>query len=125
MVLMGTSGASPEWVSQWPLIHRREITETNPFCTKCTNLYGEKKNPKPTNLYLSYKILVFQVATLILLFTFQSAAEREAGNPLTQLQSYRPYFRELDLEVFTVLHCGLLTKSILDTEMHTEVNRAP
>ncbi|NXW04397.1 FACD2 protein, partial [Fregetta grallaria] len=50
----------------------------------------------------------------------KTAAEREAGNPLAQLQSYRPYFRELDLEVFTVLHCGLLTKSILDTEMHTE-----
>ncbi|NWW91644.1 FACD2 protein, partial [Rhynochetos jubatus] len=47
-------------------------------------------------------------------------AEREAGNPLAQLQSYRPYFRELDLQVFTVLHCGLLTKSVLDTEMHTE-----
>ncbi|KAK2534352.1 Fancd2 [Columba guinea] len=50
----------------------------------------------------------------------KAAAEREAGNPLAQLQSYRPYFRELDLEVFTVLHCGLLTKSILDMEMHTE-----
>ncbi|NXT76631.1 FACD2 protein, partial [Zapornia atra] len=50
----------------------------------------------------------------------KSAAEKEAGNPLAQLQSYRPYFRELDLEVFTVLHCGLLTKSVLDTEMHTE-----
>ncbi|NXX22750.1 FACD2 protein, partial [Podargus strigoides] len=50
----------------------------------------------------------------------KTAAEREAGNPLAQLQSYRPYFRELDLEVFTVLHCGLLTKSVLDTEMHTE-----
>ncbi|NWR79930.1 FACD2 protein, partial [Centropus unirufus] len=48
------------------------------------------------------------------------AAEREAGNPLAQLQSYRTFFRELDLEVFTVLHCGLLTKSVLDTEMHTE-----
>ncbi|NWX15453.1 FACD2 protein, partial [Aegotheles bennettii] len=48
------------------------------------------------------------------------AAEREAGHPLALLQSYRPYFRELDLEVFTVLHCGLLTKSVLDTEMHTE-----
>uniref|UniRef100_A0A8C0EDC0 FA complementation group D2 n=1 Tax=Bubo bubo TaxID=30461 RepID=A0A8C0EDC0_BUBBB len=64
--------------------------------------------------------IVLQVATLILPFTFQTAAEREAGNPLAQLQSYRPYFRELDLEVFTVLHCGLLTKSVLDTEMHTE-----
>ncbi|XP_009983076.1 PREDICTED: Fanconi anemia group D2 protein, partial [Tauraco erythrolophus] len=51
----------------------------------------------------------------------KSAAEREAGNPLAQLQSYRPYFRELDLEVFTVLHCGLLTKSVLDTEMNTEL----
>ncbi|NXH71304.1 FACD2 protein, partial [Hydrobates tethys] len=50
----------------------------------------------------------------------KTAAEREAGNPLAQLQSYRPYFRELDLEVFSVLHCGLLTKSVLDTEMHTE-----
>ncbi|XP_009955615.1 PREDICTED: Fanconi anemia group D2 protein, partial [Leptosomus discolor] len=50
----------------------------------------------------------------------KTAAEKEAGNPLAQLQSYRPYFRELDLEVFTVLHCGLLTKSVLDTEMHTE-----
>ncbi|NXJ74553.1 FACD2 protein, partial [Trogon melanurus] len=50
----------------------------------------------------------------------KTAAEREAGNPLAQLQNYRLYFRELDLEVFTVLHCGLLTKSILDTEMHTE-----
>lgn len=58
----------------------------------------------------------------LLPFPFQTAADREAGNPLAQLQSYRPYFRELDLEVFTVLHCGLLTKSVLDTEMHTEVS---
>ncbi|XP_074952297.1 Fanconi anemia group D2 protein isoform X3 [Phalacrocorax aristotelis] len=50
----------------------------------------------------------------------KTAAEKEAGNPMAQLQSYRLYFRELDLEVFTVLHCGLLTKSVLDTEMHTE-----
>lgn len=69
--------------------------------------------------------IVLQVATLILPFTFQTAAERQAGNPLAQLQSYRPYFRELDLEVFTVLHSGLLTKSVLDTEMHTEVNLPP
>ncbi|KFQ43168.1 Fanconi anemia group D2 protein, partial [Nestor notabilis] len=50
----------------------------------------------------------------------EKTAEREAENPLAKLQNYRPYFRELDLEVFTVLHCGLLTKSVLDTEMHTE-----
>uniref|UniRef100_A0A8C3LGF0 FA complementation group D2 n=1 Tax=Chrysolophus pictus TaxID=9089 RepID=A0A8C3LGF0_CHRPC len=52
----------------------------------------------------------------------KSAAERETASPLAQLQSYRPYFRELDLEVFSVLHCGLLTKSVLDTEMHTEAS---
>ncbi|NXD67820.1 FACD2 protein, partial [Eolophus roseicapillus] len=50
----------------------------------------------------------------------KTATEREAENPLAKLQNYRLYFRELDLEVFTVLHCGLLTKSVLDTEMHTE-----
>ncbi|KAM8994581.1 Fanconi anemia group D2 protein isoform 1-T2 [Ara ararauna] len=48
------------------------------------------------------------------------ATEREAENPLAKLQSYRLYFRELDLEVFIMLHCRLLTKSVLDTEMHTE-----
>ncbi|XP_058420696.1 Fanconi anemia group D2 protein isoform X2 [Diceros bicornis minor] len=36
------------------------------------------------------------------------------------LQNYRAFFRELDIEVFSILHCGLVTKFILDTEMHTE-----
>ncbi|XP_045848348.1 Fanconi anemia group D2 protein isoform X3 [Meles meles] len=35
------------------------------------------------------------------------------------LQSYHAFFRELDIEVFSILHCGLVTKCILDTEMHT------
>lgn len=30
------------------------------------------------------------------------------------------FFRELDIEVFSILHSGLVTKFILDTEMHTE-----
>lgn len=38
------------------------------------------------------------------------------------LQNYRAFFRELDIEVFSILHCGLVTKCILDTEMHTEVS---
>ncbi|KAM8758909.1 Fanconi anemia group D2 protein isoform 1-T1 [Rhynchonycteris naso] len=37
------------------------------------------------------------------------------------LQDYRCLFRELDMEVFSILHCGLVTKFILDTEMHTKV----
>ncbi|XP_054451289.1 Fanconi anemia group D2 protein isoform X2 [Pteronotus mesoamericanus] len=36
------------------------------------------------------------------------------------LQNYQFLFRELDMEVFSILHCGLVTKFILDTEMHTE-----
>ncbi|KAB0390483.1 hypothetical protein E2I00_000796, partial [Balaenoptera physalus] len=36
------------------------------------------------------------------------------------LQNYHAFFRELDLEVFSILHCGLMAKFILDTEMHTE-----
>ncbi|XP_067417363.1 Fanconi anemia group D2 protein [Emydura macquarii macquarii] len=46
-------------------------------------------------------------------------SERKSEIPLVQLQSYRAFFRELDLEVFTILHCGLLTKTVLDSEMHT------
>ncbi|XP_026303414.1 Fanconi anemia group D2 protein [Piliocolobus tephrosceles] len=37
------------------------------------------------------------------------------------LRNYHAFFRELDIEVFSILHCGLVTKFILDTEMHTEV----
>ncbi|XP_078207752.1 Fanconi anemia group D2 protein isoform X5 [Callithrix jacchus] len=36
------------------------------------------------------------------------------------LHNYHAFFRELDIEVFSILHCGLVTKFILDTEMHTE-----
>ncbi|ELK34358.1 Fanconi anemia group D2 protein [Myotis davidii] len=36
------------------------------------------------------------------------------------LQNHHLLFRELDMEVFCILRCGLLTKFILDTEMHTE-----
>ncbi|KAK2490093.1 hypothetical protein MC885_017862 [Smutsia gigantea] len=41
-------------------------------------------------------------------------------NTSVSLQNYCAFFRELDIEVFSVLHCGLVTKFILDTEMHTE-----
>uniref|UniRef100_A0A8C5SSS3 FA complementation group D2 n=1 Tax=Laticauda laticaudata TaxID=8630 RepID=A0A8C5SSS3_LATLA len=50
-----------------------------------------------------------------------SSPEKDPGTPLIQLQNYSAYFRELDLEVFTILHCGLLTKSVLDSDMHTKI----
>ncbi|KAI4901467.1 hypothetical protein NFI96_014945, partial [Prochilodus magdalenae] len=37
------------------------------------------------------------------------------------LSSYWPFFRELDIEVMNVLQCGLLSRSILDTELHSKV----
>ncbi|XP_015262873.1 PREDICTED: Fanconi anemia group D2 protein [Gekko japonicus] len=50
----------------------------------------------------------------------KDSKESESGAPLVQLQNYSAYFRELDFEVFTILHTELLTKSVLDTEMHTK-----
>ncbi|XP_069875190.1 Fanconi anemia group D2 protein-like [Dipodomys merriami] len=42
------------------------------------------------------------------------------GKKSVSLQNYHAFFRELDIEVFSILHCGLVTKVILDTDMHTE-----
>uniref|UniRef100_A0A670I1J1 FA complementation group D2 n=1 Tax=Podarcis muralis TaxID=64176 RepID=A0A670I1J1_PODMU len=54
--------------------------------------------------------------------SFQDSTEKEPETPLVPLQSYSAYFRELDLEVFSIIHSGLLTKSALDTEMHTKTH---
>uniref|UniRef100_A0A8C0WFP4 Fanconi anemia group D2 protein n=1 Tax=Castor canadensis TaxID=51338 RepID=A0A8C0WFP4_CASCN len=42
------------------------------------------------------------------------------GKTTVSLWNYHAFFRELDIDVFSILHCGLVTKFILDTEMHTE-----
>uniref|UniRef100_A0A8V5GTH7 Uncharacterized protein n=1 Tax=Melopsittacus undulatus TaxID=13146 RepID=A0A8V5GTH7_MELUD len=85
-----------------------------------TNAIGPVRKKTGKGSLKLESLTVLQVAILVSPFTFQTATERETENPLAKLQNYRLYFRELDLEVFTVLHCGLLTKSVLDTEMHTE-----
>ncbi|TNN85653.1 Fanconi anemia group D2 protein [Liparis tanakae] len=41
--------------------------------------------------------------------------------PGVSLLSYRQFFRELDMEVLDVLQCGLLSRSLLDSELHTKV----
>ncbi|XP_042637588.1 Fanconi anemia group D2 protein [Orycteropus afer afer] len=46
--------------------------------------------------------------------------KKEEEKASVSLQNYGAFFRELDIEVFSILHCGLVTKCILDTEMHTE-----
>ncbi|KAM8930382.1 Fanconi anemia group D2 protein isoform 4-T4 [Pelodytes ibericus] len=53
--------------------------------------------------------------------TLQEKDKEDNNNKQTvSLHSYRAYFRELDLDVFTVLQCGLLTRAILDSEQHTK-----
>ncbi|XP_041744118.2 Fanconi anemia group D2 protein isoform X2 [Coregonus clupeaformis] len=57
--------------------------------------------------------------------TQQDHAEKEkvqeASRPGVSLVSYRPFFRELDMEVLSVLQCGLLSRSLLDSELHSKV----
>ncbi|KAJ8259795.1 hypothetical protein GJAV_G00173540 [Gymnothorax javanicus] len=44
--------------------------------------------------------------------------ERET-KPTVSLASYRHFFRELDLELLGVLQCGLLSRSLLDSELNS------
>uniref|UniRef100_A0A669CVF3 FA complementation group D2 n=1 Tax=Oreochromis niloticus TaxID=8128 RepID=A0A669CVF3_ORENI len=56
--------------------------------------------------------------------TQQEQPEKEKEKeirPGVSLASYRPFFRELDMEVLSVLQCGLLSRSLLDSELHTKV----
>ncbi|XP_035517616.1 Fanconi anemia group D2 protein [Morone saxatilis] len=56
--------------------------------------------------------------------TQQEQPEKEKEKEIRQgvsLVSYRPFFRELDMEVLSVLQCGLLSRSELDSELHTKV----
>uniref|UniRef100_A0A8C7V2H1 FA complementation group D2 n=1 Tax=Oncorhynchus mykiss TaxID=8022 RepID=A0A8C7V2H1_ONCMY len=46
---------------------------------------------------------------------------QEATRPGVSLVSYRHFFRELDMEVLSVLQCGLLSRSLLDSELHSKV----
>lgn len=43
------------------------------------------------------------------------------GKSGVSLSSYWPFFRELDIEALSVLQCGLLSRTLLDTEMHSKL----
>ncbi|KAK2862170.1 hypothetical protein Q5P01_001703 [Channa striata] len=56
--------------------------------------------------------------------TQQAQPEKEKEKEIWQgvnLVSYRQFFRELDMEVLSVLQCGLLSRSLLNSELHTKV----
>ena len=48
--------------------------------------------------------------------------ERSDSTPAIDWSKSRALLRELDFEVFSVLGCGLVSKTILDTEMNTKVS---
>uniref|UniRef100_A0A672Q6L9 Fanconi anemia group D2 protein-like n=1 Tax=Sinocyclocheilus grahami TaxID=75366 RepID=A0A672Q6L9_SINGR len=51
--------------------------------------------------------------------------EKDAKSGVS-LSSYGPFFRELDVEALSVLQCGLLSRTLLDTELHSkEVQLGP
>ncbi|XP_028261743.1 Fanconi anemia group D2 protein isoform X2 [Parambassis ranga] len=56
--------------------------------------------------------------------TQQEQPEKEKEKetrPGVSLVSYKQFFRELDLEVLSVLQCGLLSRSVLDSELQIKV----
>ena len=63
----------------------------------------------------------------------QSQLETQADKEKTKesepngisLSGYRGYLREFDMDVFTILHTGLITRAALDTEMNTKVRTQP
>lgn len=44
-----------------------------------------------------------------------------SSTPIVDWSRSRAFLRELDFDVFSVLGCGLVSKTILDTEMNTKV----
>uniref|UniRef100_A0A3P9ITR3 FA complementation group D2 n=1 Tax=Oryzias latipes TaxID=8090 RepID=A0A3P9ITR3_ORYLA len=53
--------------------------------------------------------------------TQQEKEKDKNVSPGVSLSVFRPFFRELDLEVLSVLQSGLLSRSLLDSELHTKV----
>uniref|UniRef100_A0A3B3BX30 FA complementation group D2 n=1 Tax=Oryzias melastigma TaxID=30732 RepID=A0A3B3BX30_ORYME len=51
----------------------------------------------------------------------ESLEKEKDVSPGVSLSVFRPFFRELDLEVLSVLQSGLLSRSLLDSELHTKV----
>lgn len=62
----------------------------------------------------------------MILLALKEQPEKEKEKEIRQgvsLVSYRQFFRELDMEVLSVLQCGLLSRSLLDSELHTKVRK--
>lgn len=69
-------------------------------------------------IYLLYFTMTSH--THLTLLQEQPEKEKEIRHGAT-LVSYRAFFRELDVEVLKMLQYGLLSRSLLDSEQHTNV----
>uniref|UniRef100_A0A8C9TTH6 FA complementation group D2 n=1 Tax=Scleropages formosus TaxID=113540 RepID=A0A8C9TTH6_SCLFO len=82
-----------------------------------------KKGNKGKNIILTRKTTLLKTPLSCVYASFPqecSLKEKEKEFRLgVSLASYRPFFRELDVEVLGVLQCGLLSRSLLDTELHS------
>uniref|UniRef100_A0A3B3DEN6 FA complementation group D2 n=1 Tax=Oryzias melastigma TaxID=30732 RepID=A0A3B3DEN6_ORYME len=80
---------------------------------------------KPISMMLyGVKISANQKLKVWFLFVLKEQPEKEKEkdvSPGVSLSVFRPFFRELDLEVLSVLQSGLLSRSLLDSELHTKV----
>ncbi|KAI4826711.1 hypothetical protein KUCAC02_030145 [Chaenocephalus aceratus] len=53
----------------------------------------------------------------------KNSSESSSQLEETEAEKTQQFFRELDMEVLSVLQCGLLSRSLLDSELHTKVQQ--
>ncbi|KAK1901245.1 Fanconi anemia group D2 protein [Dissostichus eleginoides] len=53
----------------------------------------------------------------------KNSSESSSQLEETEADKTQQFFRELDMEVLSVLQCGLLSRSLLDSELHTKVQQ--
>uniref|UniRef100_A0AAZ3S4E6 FA complementation group D2 n=1 Tax=Oncorhynchus tshawytscha TaxID=74940 RepID=A0AAZ3S4E6_ONCTS len=95
-----------------------ESTEGAPVSSSSA---APKKGKKGKTLFTREFNYIFLVFLLPLQDDAEKEKVQEATRPGVSLVSYRHFFRELDMEVLSVLQCGLLSRSLLDSELHSKV----
>uniref|UniRef100_A0A674BZD5 FA complementation group D2 n=1 Tax=Salmo trutta TaxID=8032 RepID=A0A674BZD5_SALTR len=104
----------------------RTLAATPGYAPPLANFDGESTEGVPLSSSSAYSLYQgIKLDFLVFLLPLQDHAEKEkvqeATRPGVSLVSYRPFFRELDMEVLSVLQCGLLSRSLLDSELHSKV----
>uniref|UniRef100_A0A8C7G5Q3 FA complementation group D2 n=1 Tax=Oncorhynchus kisutch TaxID=8019 RepID=A0A8C7G5Q3_ONCKI len=98
----------------------RTLAATPGYAPPLANFDGESTEGAPVSSSSGIELYF-----LVLLLPLQDDGEKEkvqeATRPGVSLVSYRHFFRELDMEVLSVLQCGLLSRSLLDSELHSKV----